>query len=182
MQDRTNKAYQPDEIGDLDVIRALGAAERLRTSDATDRFFHQCDGMISKYAIEARTPPDKTARDLVSSGLVAPDNPAVVALAEAEERSDPRDLSAELAEMAPQARSRSTAIQIAALGRAVRSGQGGEGVAESLERISVSAWAAGDEQVAGKAARSMAWSVQQQRESRSRDRWRDQGRQSELTV
>lgn len=146
--------------------RLFGAAERLASDsgriDAIDRTFQSSGRTIAGYAI-SQPDPARAARDLVSAGLVSPDNPCAIALAEARADAPGRDMAHPEAcaiSIMKSSRDRIVKVKAAALGRrAAGKGIDAASAAVALEEISGAAWERGDEASARIAAAGFAESV-----------------------
>lgn len=155
--------------------RLMGAAARIAGNplriDAIDKAFEAAGGMLSDYVFNSSESAQKSIRDLVSAGIVDPDNPCAVALCEYQAGDTEKDRSSSLAVgIMKAASSREVAVEASALSRRLKLNMFDDRqAARRFEILSIKALRDGDIESTGIAARGFAQRVMSGMEARFRD-------------
>lgn len=144
------------------VARMLGASRRIASNEEhtaeVDRRFEASGRSLAGYLFEASGRPEKNVRDLVSMGLVDPENRCAIAIVEHAGTSEPIKAPEEIAgSIMKSASDRQTVVFAAALSRRLKSGQMDDReTAVAFERLSEMSDGSGDERAAQIAADGFA--------------------------
>lgn len=171
MTDKTTASIETP----LAPARLFGAAQRIAGDPARveeiDRRFSAAKGMISGYVLSAPGAPGKNVRDLVSVGLVDPNNACAIALSERSgdpaQPEKPVDIAHSLMR---ESKSRDMAVEAAALKRRLATnGLAPAQAAGVFEKLAAKAQAGGDMAAAKTAALGFAEQVAVGIEARDRN-------------